>query len=67
LLAGLWLAMFEGGVRWPRITAAVLLTPIPMLLGLAGAPWAAATPIALLAFLVSLAWLSPWFGKETIA
>jgi len=64
LLVGLWLAMFEGGMRWPRITAAVLLTPIPMLLGLAGSPWAAATPLALLAFLVSLAWMRT--TQETI-
>ena len=67
LLAGLWLAMFEGHSRGPRITAAILLTPVPMLLGLAGSPWAAATPLALLAFLASLAWMSPWFGKEAIA
>ena len=62
LLAGLWLAMFESGTqspsRWPRIAAAVLLTPIPMLLSLAGSPWASATPLALLAFLASLAWMS---------
>jgi len=58
LLAGLWLAMFEGHSRGHRITAAVLLTPVPMLLGLAGSPWAAATPLALLAFLVSLVWMS---------
>jgi hypothetical protein len=67
LLAGLWLAMFEGGSRWPRIAAAVLLTPIPMLLGLAGSPWAAATPLALLAFLLSLAWMSQPAWKEAIA
>jgi len=36
----------------------VLLTPIPMLLSLAGSPWASATPLALLAFLASLAWMS---------
>lgn len=60
LLAGLWLALFEsGGARAPRITAAVLLTPVPMLLGLAGSPWAAATPLALLAFLASLASMTP--------
>jgi len=66
LLAGLWLAMFEsGGARWPRITATILLTPIPLLLGLAGSPWAATTPLAMLAFLISLAWMSPrpWFGQ----
>ena len=67
LLVGLWLAMFESGKqsgsragsRGPRITATVLLTPIPMLLGLAGSPWAAATPLALLAFLTSLACMMP--------
>jgi hypothetical protein len=65
LLASLWLAMFESCARWPRIMAAVLLTPIPFLLGLAGSPWAAATPLALLAFLASLAWMSsrPWFTR----
>jgi hypothetical protein len=66
LLAGLWLAMFEGGEQsaawWPRVTAAVLLTPIPMLLGLAGSPWAAAAPLALLAFLISLSGMS--FKRE---
>lgn len=64
LLMGLWLAMFESGTqpeaRWPRIAATVLLTPLPLLLGLAGAPWAAATPLALLAFLGSLAFMIPW-------
>jgi hypothetical protein len=67
LLAGLWLAMFEGGSRWPRITAAILFTPVPILLGLAGSPWAAATPLALLAFLASLAWMTqrPW-QKEAL-
>jgi len=62
LLAGLWLAMFESGpprgARFPRIAATVLLTPVPMLLNLAGSPWAAATALALFAFLASLAWMS---------
>lgn len=58
LLASLWLAMFESCARWPRIMAATLLTPIPFLLGLAGSPWAAATPLALLTFLASLSWMS---------
>jgi len=67
LLAGLWLAMFEpGGTRGARITATVLLTPVPLLLGLAGSPWAAATPLALLAFLISLAWMIPWVSRETV-
>jgi Glycosyltransferase family 87 len=64
LLVGLWLAMFEGGeqsaTRFPRIAATVLLTPIPFLLSLAGSPWPAATPLALLAFLASLAYMGPW-------
>jgi hypothetical protein len=64
LLAGLWLAMFEGGepraMRFPRIAATMLLTPIPFLLSLAGSPWSGATPLALLAFLASLACMNPW-------
>ena len=46
LLVGLWLAMFESRDKGVRIAATVLLTPLPLLLGLAGAPWAAATPLA---------------------
>jgi hypothetical protein len=69
LLAGLWLAMFESrgqsGAQGPRITATVLLTPVPMLLSLAGSPWAAATPLALLAFLASLAWMTLRVSQET--
>jgi hypothetical protein len=68
LLVGLWLAMFESGTtneaRWPRITATILLTPVPMLLALAGSPWAAATPLAMLAFLASLAWMSLRVSRE---
>ena len=70
LLAGLWLAMFESGEQsgsWPRITATVLLTPVPMLLSLAGSPWAAATALALFAFLASLAWTTPQLWRERIA
>jgi hypothetical protein len=67
LLAGLWLAVFESGKRWPRITATVLLTPVPMLLSLAGSPWAAATPLALFAFLTSLAWTTPQLWRERMA
>ncbi len=60
LLIGLWLAIFEAGVaRLPRILALAVLTPVPMLLGLAGSPWAAVTPTVLMAFLASLAWTSP--------
>jgi hypothetical protein len=60
LLVGLWLAMFESRDKGVRIAATVLLTPLPLFLGLAGAPWAAATPLALLAFLSSLAFMIPW-------
>lgn len=60
MLIPLLLVMFESGLKGPRIAATVLLTPLPLLLGLAGAPWAAATPLALLAFLSSLAFLVPW-------
>lgn len=71
LLAGLWLAMFESGsnrgARWPRITATILLTPLPILLGLAGSPWAAATPLALLAFLASLTLTMPRPRQEATA
>jgi hypothetical protein len=60
--------MFESGTtneaRWPRITATILLTPVPMLLALAGSPWAAATPLAMLAFLASLAWMSLRVSRE---
>jgi hypothetical protein len=51
--------VFESGARAPRITATVLLTPLPLMLGMAGSPWAAATPLALLAFVTSLAWMTP--------
>jgi hypothetical protein len=55
LLVALWLAVFQSGAKWPRITATILLTPIPFLAGLGGSPWAAAAPLALLSFLTSLA------------
>jgi hypothetical protein len=73
LLAGLWLAIFESGdpgaARWSRIAATVLLTPLPLLLGLAGPPWSAATPLAMLAFLATLAWMGPplWTLPDSIA
>lgn len=51
LLLPLWLAVFESRQRFTRIAATVLITPLPFLMGLAGPPWAAAAPIALLAFL----------------
>jgi hypothetical protein len=65
LLVGLWLAMFESNTPGPRILATVLITPLPMLLALAGAPWSAAAPLALLAFLASLAWMSRSVTLET--
>ena len=66
LLIGLWLAIFESGAgRAPRVAALIVLMPVPMLLSLAGSPWAAATPLALLAFLGSLAWTSPWRCNTT--
>jgi len=64
LLVGLWLAVFESGFesggKGVRIAATVLLTPLPFFLAMAGAPWAAATPLALLVFLASLAFMIPW-------
>ena len=69
LLAGLWFAIFESsehpGSKGPRITATALFTPIPMLLNLAGSPLAAATALALFAFLASLAWTSRSISLET--
>jgi hypothetical protein len=56
--APLWRAIPAASAGSFRITAAVLLIPVPMLLALAGSPCAAATPPALLAFLASLAWMS---------
>ncbi len=68
LLIGLWLAIFESGSgRATRVTALIVLMPVPMLLSLAGSPWAAATPLALLAFLASLAWTSPLVRNTTQA
>lgn len=57
LLVGLWLAIFESRAeRAPRIAALIVLTPLPLLAGLAGVPWAAAMPLTMLAFLGSLGW-----------
>jgi Glycosyltransferase family 87 len=58
LLVALWLAVFQNKAKGPRITATLLLTPLPFLAGLGGSPWAATAPLALLAFLTSLAWMS---------
>jgi alpha-1,2-mannosyltransferase len=54
LLLSIWLAIFMSAVKWTRIAALLICTPIPFLMNLAGTPWAAATPVALLLFLVSL-------------
>jgi hypothetical protein len=71
LLAGLWLAIFESGgesgAREARITATVVLTPLPLMLGMAGSPFAGTEPLALLAFLTSLAYMGPrpWGMRES--
>jgi hypothetical protein len=54
LLLSIWLAIFMSAAKWTRIAALLICTPIPFLMNLAGTPWAAATPVALLLFLVSL-------------
>jgi hypothetical protein len=54
LLLSIWLAIFMSAAKWTRIAALLISTPIPFLMNLAGTPWAAATPVALLLFLVSL-------------
>jgi hypothetical protein len=54
LLVSIWLAIFMSTDKWTRIAATLICTPIPFLLNLAGTPWAAATPIALLLFLLGL-------------
>jgi hypothetical protein len=54
LLLSIWLAIFISANKWTRIAATIICTPIPYLMNLAGTPWASATPIALLLFLVSL-------------
>lgn len=54
LLLALWLTIFLG-VRAPaRLAATLLVTPLPFLMTLASRPYAAATPLALLLFLVAL-------------
>jgi alpha-1,2-mannosyltransferase len=54
LLLSIWLAIFMSTDKWKRIAATLICTPIPFLMNLAGPPWAATTPIALLLFLISL-------------
>ncbi len=68
LLVSIWLAIFMSTDKWTRIAATLICTPIPFLLNLAGTPWAAATPVALLLFLVGLSRKSepgiPDVGRE---
>lgn len=54
LLLPLWLAIFCSTDRWTRTIAALVVTPLPYLANLAGAPWAATAPISLLVFLAIL-------------
>jgi hypothetical protein len=54
LLLSIWLAIFMSPGKWSRLAATLICTPIPFLMNLAGTPWAAATPIAVLLFLASL-------------
>jgi len=55
LLLGIWLAIFISTDKWTRIFATLVCCPLPYLMTLAGSPWAATTPIALLVFLACLA------------
>jgi Glycosyltransferase family 87 len=55
LLLSIWLVIFSSVDKWKRIAALLICTPLPFLMTLAGTPWAAATPLALLLFLVCLA------------
>jgi alpha-1,2-mannosyltransferase len=54
LLLSIWLAIFMSARKYTRLAALLICTPIPFLMNLAGTPWAAATPVALLLFLLSL-------------
>jgi hypothetical protein len=56
LLLSLWLAIFVCTDKSTRLAATLLCTPIPFLMTLGERPWAAATPLALLLFLVTLSW-----------
>jgi hypothetical protein len=55
LLPGLWAVAFRCGRKVTRGIAVALCTPLPYGLNLAGAPWAAVTPVLLLALLGCLA------------
>ena len=54
LLLSLWLAIFVCTDKPTRLAATLLCTPVTFLMTLAERPWAAATPLALLLFLVTL-------------
>jgi glycosyl transferase family 87 len=54
LLASIWLAIFVCVEKWTRLAALLSCTPLPFLMTLAGSPWAAATPLALLLLLAAL-------------
>lgn len=54
LLLPIWLTIFRSTDRWQRVAGTTVCTPIPFLMTLAGSPWAGATPVALLLFLISL-------------
>jgi hypothetical protein len=66
LLLSIWLAIFMSTAKWTRLAATLVCTPIPFLLNLAGTPWAAATPIALLLFLVSLSCVTASSGRGSV-
>ncbi len=54
LLLSLWLTIFVCVEKPARLAATLLCTPLPFLMTLASRPWAAATSLALLLFLVTL-------------
>ena len=59
LLLSVWLGIFVCTDKWTRIAATLVATPLPYLMTLAGSPWAAATPIALLLWLALLSFRRP--------
>ena len=54
LLLGLWLTVFQAGLRTTKILAVWLCTPVPFAFTLAGKPWAAVSSVSLLAMLAAL-------------
>jgi hypothetical protein len=66
LLLSIWLAIFMSPGKWTRLAALLVCTPIPFLMNLAGTPWAAATPIALLLFLLSLCRVTASSGRGSV-